>query len=92
MFQLRGHDPDSAPDFPHSLQLADPGPGRAEIHLRLPRHRGRRLVHDTEVTMLSSNGEIIPLMPKRYFSTSIYFIVFKKQKLQAANTDLNCDH
>ena len=29
-----------------------------------------------------------PLMPKRYNCTSIYFSVFKKQMLQAANTDL----
>ena len=29
-----------------------------------------------------------PLMPKRYFCTSIKFIVFKKQTLQGANTDL----
>ena len=27
-------------------------------------------------------------MPKRYFCTSIWFRVFKKQMLQAANTDL----
>ena len=27
-------------------------------------------------------------MPKRYFYTSIKFLVFKKQVLQAANTDL----
>ena len=27
-------------------------------------------------------------MPKMYFCTSVSFSVFKKQKLQAANTDL----
>ena len=29
-----------------------------------------------------------PLIPKWYFCTSIYFMVFKKQVLQAANTDV----
>ena len=29
-----------------------------------------------------------PLMPEKYFCTSIWFIVFKIQMLQAANTDL----
>ena len=29
-----------------------------------------------------------PLMPKRYFCTFIFFIVFKKQMLQPASTDL----
>ena len=29
-----------------------------------------------------------PLMPKRYFCTSIKFKVFKKQQLQTANTDI----
>ena len=29
-----------------------------------------------------------PLMPKRYFSISIYFIDFKTQMLQGANTDV----
>ena len=29
-----------------------------------------------------------PLMPKRYFCTSISFRVFKKQMLQAASTEL----
>ena len=29
-----------------------------------------------------------PLMPKRYFYTSILFLVFRKQMLQTANTDL----
>ena len=29
-----------------------------------------------------------PIMPNRYFYTSVLFIVFKKQMLQGANTDL----
>ena len=32
--------------------------------------------------------QVNPLLPKRYFCASIQFIVFKKQLLQGANTDL----
>ena len=33
-------------------------------------------------------SSVNPLMPKRCFCASIQFLVFKKQMLQAANTDL----
>ena len=37
---------------------------------------------------LRSCNKINPLMPKRCFCASIYFMVFKKQMFQAANTEL----
>ena len=40
------------------------------------------------VKMRLSLRQFNPLMPKRYFCTSKLFLVFKKQMLQRASTDL----
>ena len=62
--------------------------GRVHVHRNVEEGRAvasKQLCNDWKIQIPTIN----PLMPKRYFCTTISFIVFKKQMIQGANTDHN---